>query len=78
MSAKLLFYEEFEAKGRSENDLYAVFVERRSNGQVRLCVRWTTGGRAASDDVAQIVIGCDLDSDMRRRLIDALRDGRAP
>ena len=78
MRAKLLFYEEFEAKGRSDNDTYAVFVERQTSGRVRLCVRWTAGGRPATDDVAQILIGCELDSDMRRRLIDALRNGRSP
>ena len=77
MGAKLLFYEEFEAEGRSEKDLYAVFIERRQDGAVRLCLRWTTGGRAASDDVAQIVIGCELDGDMRGRMVEALKNGRA-
>ena len=54
-----------------------MFIERKDNGKLRLCLRWTTGGRAASDDVAQIIIGCDLDNDMRARMIEALKNGRA-
>lgn len=77
MGAGLLFYEEFEAAGRTQSDCYAVFIERKDNGKLRLCLRWTTGGRAASDDVAQIIIGCDLDNDMRARMIEALKNGRA-